>query len=180
MRNDMDAQIDGRVEADLRWRWQFAGGEINPIPSHAQHVERRSNMSPIGRHRAIIRTSVAGGWTEDVGLRCGPVHVGSPAPPFSADRDIDWRSVEAAAKVRRIDARLRACGDSARTVLWLAYGARPRVGLLQLGPLCNLLYLASAAERAHAKARGALGRMEWLERLSEKKRRGNLPRLRGQ
>ena len=172
-------RIDGRVESELRWRWHFADGEIFAIPSHAQHVERRSNMEPILQDEPKdVRTASAnrrdgsvqaeGGWTEDVGLRCGPVFVSSPAPAFLPSTDIDWRSVEAAVRAGRIDAKLRKMDPEERTVLWLAFGARPRIGLLQIGSLCNVIALTSAAALAHKRSRSTKHLVEWLDQISAK------------
>lgn len=172
-------RIDGRVEAELRWRWHFADGEIMSIPGHAKAIERRSNMEPIlqdesksirtaseKRHDGTIQGE--GGWTEDVGLRCGPVFVSSPVPAFLPSADIDWNSVEAAVRAGRIDAKLRKMDAGERAVLWLAFGARPRIGLLQLGPLCNVVALTPSAAQAHKRSRSIKHLVEWLDQLSAK------------
>lgn len=166
------------IEAELRWRWQYADGEITAIASHAHYVETENEAGivdsgalymPIVQNRALIRTAKSGGITEDVGYRCGPIYVESPAPAFTPDRDIDWRQVEAAIRARRVDTKLRQLSEQDRLVLWLALGAKPRTELLQLGKRCNLLVLTSPMRfTRHSEERPIVARMDWLDRLARK------------
>jgi hypothetical protein len=163
--NSLREIIDPRDERDLHWRFNFADGEIKAIASVG-----------IGDLYLPIHN------VEE--LRCGPIEV-IPHPPAWRDPvDIDWRSVEADRRARRIDAALRGCMAQTRLVLWRAYGAKVDLALAQLGgaqrvsyeagvlavqpALCNLVELAPVAEQLRARSGTPKPLRQWLERQSAK------------
>jgi len=152
---------DPRVERDLYWRFHFADGEIKALQSQGIG----------GLYEPIINVEE---------LRCGPIEVVAGRPGWHVTADIDWRSVEAAGRARKIDRALLACSAGAREALWRAYGARVDVPLAQLGVrsaeaagvlvvqplLCNLVDLAPEVAALHRRSNSPLTLRAWLERLS--------------
>lgn len=101
-----------------------------------------------------IRTSEAGGWTDDVGLRCGPVFVSTPGQEWNP-HDMTMRILDVGGKDRAVRAMLLALGAHA-PVLWRCYVARYpeglRASLAVFSDLAPLVADTKAAWRARTAA----------------------------
>jgi hypothetical protein len=74
-----DDRLSGSEIDSIRLLFSEARGLVGVRSPHAGIVAG-SMFEPIGRGEAAwIKTSTTGGWTEDVGLRCGPIFVGAPS-----------------------------------------------------------------------------------------------------
>jgi hypothetical protein len=149
-----------RSADELQWRFLLAEDEVAGIRSCG-----------IGDHSGIPSEP------QDE-LTCGPVHVPHGAEP-EPSAEMSDEALEAAHRMRMVDATLLTLSDTTRVVLWLAYGAPVEQGLFALIPtklrrgdqrwgpaLCNLVPLLpglgplggdqSAQGRSIAVAAGAL------------------------
>jgi hypothetical protein len=145
---------DLRAEAELTWRWQHASAEVT---CSVRSVQRDSiYLGSLHHPPASIPTSESGGTTQDVGLRCGPVFVNKPSPPYKeASVEPDYRSLNAMHRASGIDRALAKLPQATQARLFLAFGSRPEVlkigrwpvGLVALLPSAKPLHNASGSTR---------------------------------
>ena len=158
------------TEEELVWRYRFADGEIGRIPSHAQSVENRSkraaiiNDQPAQVPTARDKEGRVLAWTDDMGFRSGVVFCAGESHGWGGEHALDFGPIEAVRRARYIDRKLAACSAHTRAVLWLALGARPRAGLVQLGRWGNVAPFTEAVQEAFRRAPAhGLHSVEWVE-----------------
>lgn len=157
---------DLRTESELTWYWLHSADEEQSCVR-----ARTYEAIYIGQltHRpAMIPSTGSGGLTEDVGLRCGPVYVRKPAPPYREPSvEPDRRSLGAIRLRRSIQAALLRLAPARRERLQLAFGLRPEVIRLRGWPLPFLASLPLAAVLHDGS--GSHRRLDsWLLRLANR------------
>lgn len=157
-------RADLRTEAELSWYWLRSADEEQS--SVRARTYEAIYLGQLAHRPALIRTSGSGGITIDAGLRCGPVYVPKPAPPYREPvMEPDQRSLSAMRLRRRIRQALERLQRDQRLRLGLAFGQRPEVlrvqgwpvPLLAVLPVTSALHLASGS---HARLHSWLLRLE--------------------
>lgn len=143
---------DLRAEGELTWRFQHADDEAQA-----------------GAVRSLWRESLYLGSVRHAGpLRCGPVYVRPPAPPYREPAVLpDRRALDVLARAKAIDGALRRLHPEPRARLRLAFGMPVSVLRLGLWPI-PLVACARLSSMRHRESGSTRSLEAWLSRLAAK------------